>query len=435
MRHSRPVVPRCKNPCSQRGMTLQFGVCKWSVGNPSVLETEVAATCSARPRAVFMWDERFDRNAYPDVVPFRTDRAAMARRTLMSMGMLSPADEAPVCPATREQIERFHDGHYLDVMLAAERGDMGVEGLRMGFGTGDCPVFRGMYAHGALAAGATLGAAEWILSGEATVAFNPHGGFHHAGPDYAAGFCYINDVVLGLLALAEAGRRVLFLDIDVHHSDGVQDAFYQRDDVCVISMHETGRRLFPGTGFAHETGVQAGEGYSVNVPLPPGTYDDAYLRAYRAVAVPVIDHYDPDVIVVEVGMDGLVSDPLAELALTNNAHAAILADLLARRKPILATGGGGYHPENSARGWALAWGVLSGQDVDADAALGLGGVMLSSTDWQGGLRDRVHEPLPDQREAVDRHVAGVIHDVIERVFPRLGLAPRDSSGGKDALGA
>ncbi len=349
--------------------------------------------------------------------------------------MLSARDEAPVVPATREQIERFHDGHYLDVMLAAERGDMGVEGLRMGFGTGDCPVFRGMYAHGALAAGATLGAAELILSGEVTVAFNPHGGFHHAGPDYAAGFCYINDVVLGCLALVEAGRRVLFLDIDVHHSDGVQNAFYHRADVCVISMHETGRRLFPGTGFVHETGVEAGAGYSVNVPLPPGTYDDAYLRAYRSVVAPVIDRYEPDVLVVEVGMDGLVGDPLAELALTNNTHAAILTDLLERHKPLLALGGGGYHPENSARGWALAWGVMTGQDVDADAAVGLGGVMLSSTDWHGGLRDRVHEPLPDQREAVDRQVDRVIDDVIERVFPRLGLTDGRSAGGKDSIGA
>jgi acetoin utilization protein AcuC len=400
-----------------------------------VLESEVNAACPTRSRAVFMWDERFDRNAYPTTIPFRTDRAAMARRTLLSMGMLAASDEAPVRQATREQLERFHTARYLDVMLAAERGDMGVEGLRMGLGTGDCPIFRGMVEHGALAAGATLVAAEMLLSGEADVAFNPHGGFHHAGPDYAAGFCYINDVVLGCLALAEAGRRVLFLDIDVHHSDGVQYAFYHRADVCVISMHETGRRLFPGTGFAHEVGIEAGEGYSVNVPLPPGTYDDAYLRAYRAVAVPVIDRYDPDVIVVELGMDGLVGDPLAELALTNNTHAAILTDLLGRGKPLLATGGGGYHPENTARGWALAWGVLSGQAVDADVAVGLGGVLLSSTDWHGGLRDRVHEPLPDQRELLDREVDRVIDDVIERVFPRLGLTPRRSSGGKDTLGA
>jgi len=190
-----------------------------------------------RPNGVFIHCDQFERNAYPHANPFRTDRAARTRKILLSMGLLAPEQVIAPEPATREQLEMFHDPRYLDVLIAAAKGDMGIEGLRMGLGTGDCPVFAGLCEYAALATGATLTAAEAILTGRAEVAFNPSGGYHHAGRDYASGFCYINDVVLGCMALAAAGRRVLFLDVDVHHGDGVQNAFYDRADVCTVSLH------------------------------------------------------------------------------------------------------------------------------------------------------------------------------------------------------
>ncbi|MHC4868034.1 MAG: arginase family protein, partial [Planctomycetota bacterium] len=160
-----------------------------------------------------------------------------------------------------------------------------------------------------------------MLSGSAALTFNPSGGYHHAGPQRASGFCYINDVALACMVLAEAGKRVLYLDVDVHHGDGVAQAFYDRRDIMTISFHEDPRVLFPGTGFADEIGAGEAKGYCVNVPLPIGTYDEVYMKAFEAIALPLITAYDPDVIVLELGADGLLGDPLAHLCLTNNTYA------------------------------------------------------------------------------------------------------------------
>ncbi len=314
---------------------------------------------------------------------------------------------------------------------------MGVEGLEMGLGTEDCPVFQGMYEYAALACGATLEGARLILGGEIDVAFNPSGGYHHAAPARASGFCYINDMALACLILAEQGKRVLFLDLDVHHGDGVQNAFYDRRDVMTISFHQDGKTLFPGTGFPDEIGQGEGRGFSVNLPLPPGTYDQAYLNAFHAVALPLARAYEPDVIVLELGMDALAGDPLGGLSLTNNAYADIVETVVNLDRPILATGGGGYHPGNTARGWALAWGILCGDRSIGNNAHGLGGVMLETTDWRGGLRDRTLVPDPRQKDAIDRMVDITIEAVKANVFPIHCLSAstnaaesRPSGGGK-----
>jgi acetoin utilization protein AcuC len=273
-----------------------------------------------------------------------------------------------------------------------------------------------MHDYPVLATGATLAGAQAILSGDARVAFNPSGGFHHAGPDRASGFCYINDVVVACMVLAETGRRVAFVDLDVHHCDGVQAAFYRRRDVLTLSLHESGATLFPGTGFEEEIGEGPGRGYAVNVPLPVGTDDQAYLRAFREIGLPVLHACEPDVIVLELGMDGLMGDPLAHLHLTNNAYADAVGWVLHLGKPVLAVGGGGYNVENTARGWALMWSVLCG-DSSADMAIGLGGVLLESAEWGGGLRDRVLASHGGQRDAVDRAIEATIRKLKSILFP------------------
>jgi acetoin utilization protein AcuC len=256
---------------------------------------------------------------------------------------------------------------------------------------------------------------------EAEVAFNPSGGYHHAGPESASGFCYVNDVALACLVLADRFDRVLFLDIDVHHGDGVQDFFYDRADVMTMSLHESGETLFPGTGFEDDIGTGEGRGYSVNIPLPVGTYDAAYMRVFEATAMPLIRAYDPDVIVFEAGADGLAGDPLAFLHLTNKVHEQIASRVAAFGKPVLATGGGGYHPENTARAWAVVWCALTGEESQAEMALGLGGVMLESTDWQAGLRDRELPPISMQRRIVDPAIDETIKRVRANLFAIHGL--------------
>jgi len=340
------------------------------------------------------------------------------------MGLLTGPGRSEVAPqpATRERILTFHSPSYLDALIAAESGHLDVEGLRMGIGTEDCPVFKGLVAYASLAAGATMKAAEVILAGEADVAFNPSGGYHHAGPSKASGFCYINDVVLACKKLVAVGKRVVFLDIDVHHGDGVQWAFYDSPDVMTISLHESGKTLFPWGGFEEEVGDGDGLGYCANVPLPPGTTDSAFLRALDAVAIPLIRAYNPDVIVLEMGMDMLAADPLAHLNLTNNAYCDAIERILACRRPLLAVGGGGYNVENTARGWALAWTVFCGEDGGwSDMSLGLGGVMLGTSEWQGGLRDPEQVPDPAIQAEVDRAVDETIRKVKLNVFPYHGL--------------
>jgi acetoin utilization protein AcuC len=374
--------------------------------------------------AIFLHSPELERVGYPEACPFNTARAGRTRATVQSMGLLEPprCREVPPRQASRADLLRYHTPGYLDVLERAANGPPDDEVLTAGLGTPDCPIFDGMSTYASWAAGATLTGARLILDGAAHAAFNPSGGFHHAMPDRAAGFCYVNDVVLAAMVLAEAGKRVLFLDIDVHHADGVQHAFYARQDVMVISMHESGETLFPGTGFANEIGEGAGRGYTVNVPLPVGTSDVAYERAFREAVWPLVGAYDPDVIMVELGMDGLAGDPLAHLHLTNNVHADILKKLVGTGKPILATGGGGYNVENTVRGWALCWSVLCGEDGAESYSIGMGGVMLGNTDWLGGLRDRCLISDAGRHDVVDAHIRRTVGQIKALVFPLHGLA-------------
>jgi len=377
----------------------------------------------ARRKAIFLHSAELEKYSYPPDCPFNTDRAAQLRRVLRSMGLLGTKhvrEVAPV-PAERLQLKKFHSARYLQALKTAASGKWDSAALNMGIGTIDCPVFAGMYDYAVLATGATLTGAKALLCGEADVAFNPSGGYHHAMPGRAAGFCYINDVALACLILAEHGRRVLYLDVDVHFGDGVAYAFYDRNDVMTISFHENPRTLFPGTGFADEIGTGPGKGYCVNFPLPVGTYDEAYLRAFSAIAVPLMNAFEPDVFVFELGADALAGDPLAHLQLTNNVYVEVIHHLLSFKKPILVTGGGGYNFDNTVRAWALAWSVLCGLDDAYDTGMAIGGVMLESTDWQGGLRDRTMAVTAEQRRLVEPAIATTIESLKRAVFPIHGI--------------
>ena len=361
----------------------------------------------AKRKAVFIYSPELEEYHYPPEHPFNTIRAKKVREIVNSMGLLSGPDrsEAAPVPAERVVLKKFHSARYLHALKEASEGKFNTEALSMGIGTLDCPVFKGLYDGAVLAAGGTLVGAKLILSGEADVTFNPSGGFHHAGPERASGFCYVNDVTLACMLLAEAGKRVLYLDVDVHHGDGVAYAFYDRADVMTISFHENPRMLFPGTGFEDEVGTGQGKGYCVNVPLPVGTYDEVYMKAFKTIALPLIGAYNPDLIVFELGADALVGDPLAHLHLTNNAYADIINHLLSFDKPILATGGGGYNIDNTVRAWALAWSVLCG----------------GGSSRQGGLRDTELAVSSQQRDIVTSQIEATTNAVKVNVFSLHGL--------------
>lgn len=373
-------------------------------------------------RFVFLFAPECERFLYPPSSPFRTERAGLLRARLRALGLLDDAEEVAPAPADRATMELFHTGSYLDELQRAAAGDLTADGFRMGLGTPDNPVFAIMYDVAAWACGATLTGADLILAGKCNVAFNPLGGFHHAFPARAAGFCYVNDVALACQRFAAAGKRTMYLDLDAHHGDGVQAAFYERRDVMTISMHESGETLFPGTGFENEIGSHAGTGFSVNIPLPAGIYDAAYVRAFRAVVEPLVDAYQPDVFVLELGMDTLAGDPLTHMRLTNQAYVPILNWLRQQRRPVLMAGGGGYHVENTVRGWARAWQILKGEADEHDFSAGMGGVFLGSSEWVGGLADAELPVADAQRQAVEPAVSRTIALVQKLVFPLHGLA-------------
>ncbi len=377
----------------------------------------------------FLYSPELERLSYPPDCPFKTRRVGLTRERLKSFGLLGSEDRFEIAPtpASLNQLQGFHSGRYLEELQRAANGDLTVEGWNMGLGGPDTPVFKDMFQWGAWACGAGLMAADLLLQRKADVVFNLMGGFHHAMAGRAAGFCYLNDVVFACLKLAGAGRRVLYLDVDAHHGDGVQSAFYRRDDVLTISLHETGRTLFPWGGFEDEIGEGLGLGFNVNVPLPPLTYDEAYLMAFQRVVLPLMEAYAPDVIVLELGMDTLAGDPLTHLRMTNNIVVEILEPLLQFHRPLLVAGGGGYHVENTVRGWALAWRACCGEEVD-DFGMGMGGVMLANTEWAGGLRDRVLPVTGGQRRAVEPELQATLNNLAHHVFQFHGIcaSPRQT---------
>jgi len=373
----------------------------------------------AMKRATFIYSSEFEKYHYPPEHPFNTDRAKRLRGVLNSMGLLSGHDRSEAAPIIAQSVvlEKFHSARYLRALQAAAVGKWDLEALGMGIGTSDCPIFNGMYEYGSLAAGATLVGAELLLADKTDIAFNPSGGQHHAGPEKASGFCYINDVALACTILAEKGKRVLYLDVDVHHGDGVAYGFYDRSDVMTISMHQNPKTLYPGTGFEEEIGTGAGEGYCINIPVPVGTYDEAYMKAFEALVLPLAGAFNPDVMVFELGADGLAGDPLANLRLTNNVYAEIIDHLLKIGKPILATGGGGYNVDNTVRAWALAWSVFCGDDSGDVATHSLGGVMMQTTEWLGGLRDRQITITDTQRSSIMHALNTTTEKLKKLVFP------------------
>jgi acetoin utilization deacetylase AcuC-like enzyme len=277
-----------------------------------------------------------------------------------------------------------------------------------------------MFESAALAAGGSIAGAQILTQGKARVVFNPSGGFHHARADRCAGFCYINDVVLAAMEIVRTGRTVAVVDLDAHHGDGTQAAFYDRRDVTTISLHENGKTLFPGTGDCEETGEGEGQGRCVNIPLPAGTNDEAYYRAFREVALPIIAGTVPDVIILVLGMDALGGDPLAHLNLTHHCYASITADLMDLEIPILALGGGGHDPTNSVEGWVHAWRVMTRGRVclpyPADGYLHT----IEQTGKPRGLTDRRLLVHGGNRQGVAWEVDRVIANLRSRLAPFHG---------------
>lgn len=269
-------------------------------------------------------------------------------------------------PATDEELALFHASEYIDIVRALSGGDTTTAAFRYGFGSGDNPIFAGMYDSEGLKVGSALQAARMLVEGTCDIAFSYSGGLHHGGPDFASGFCVFNDAAVAIHWLLNQGLRVAYVDIDVHHGDGVQNAFYDSAQALTISLHQDGRTLFPGTGHVEESGSGAGEGFSINVPLPPYTDDESYLLAFREIVPPALDRFGADLVVSQLGVDTHVRDPLASLALTTAGQVALFQALRDLAPRWLALGGGGYEIDVVPRSWTLAFDIMAQLNFPAE---------------------------------------------------------------------
>ena len=317
--------------------------------------------------------------------PLRPERLHRTVDLMTDAGLLARRNVTVVAPrlATDEELRLFHTPEYVDAVKRLSRGEGEPDARRFNFGPGDNPVFSGMYESEAAKAGGALLGAERVASGQSDVAFNLGGGLHHAWRDHASGFCVFNDAAIAVQWLVNLRWRVAYIDVDVHHGDGVQWAFYDSDRVLTISLHQDGHSLFPGTGSLEETGRGAGEGYAVNLPLPRHTDDETYLWAFDQLVPSLIDRFDPDIVVSQLGVDTHVLDPLAELDLTTHGQTAVVRRIASLAPRWLALGGGGYSLDVVPRAWTLALAVMAEADPPLELPAGYrsahGGRLLHDT--------------------------------------------------------
>ncbi|KAJ8318006.1 hypothetical protein KUTeg_003097 [Tegillarca granosa] len=227
----------------------------------------------------------------------------------------------------------------------------------------DCPVFDGLFDFCSMYTGATLEGAIKLNNNHCDIAVNWSGGLHHAKKFEASGFCYVNDIVIGILELLKYHPRVLYIDIDIHHGDGVQEAFYLTDRVMTVSFHKYGNYFFPGTGDMYEVGAESGRYYSVNVPLKEGIDDATYLSCFQPVIKSVMDFYRPTCVVLQCGADSLGSDRLGCFNLSITGHGECVKVVKDYGIPMLVLGGGGYTKRNVARCWTYETGVLLDEQI------------------------------------------------------------------------
>jgi acetoin utilization protein AcuC len=316
-------------------------------------------------KAVLVYNKEFGRHSYGSYHPLKVERLQLTMDLIKAYGLCTssgvPWIEAQ--KADEQDLLPIHSQDYLDILKAANSGQAPPKAWEYGLGSGDNPVFSGVYDWSLMVTGATLECIRQVRENNRQIAFNIAGGLHHAMRSRASGFCYLNDPAIGIARMIRDGLRVVYLDIDVHHGDGVQDAFYHTDQVLTISLHQHGHTLFPGTGFPDEIGEGPGRGYAVNVPLAPGTGDDLYLWAFMEVVPPLVRAFDPDILMTQLGADSLGTDPLAALDLTTNGFFELIREIKSWNIKWVALGGGGYNIMNVARAWTRAWAVMKDADI------------------------------------------------------------------------
>ncbi|KAG6031603.1 histone deacetylase [Claviceps citrina] len=320
---------------------------------------------SSPKKVAYFYDSDIGNYAYVTGHPMKPHRIRLAHSLIMQYNLYLKMEIYRAKPASRGEMTQFHTDDYIDFLQKVTPDNMDSYMREQGkYNVGDdCPVFDGLFEFCGISAGGSMEGAARLNRQKCDIAVNWAGGLHHAKKCEASGFCYVNDIVLGILELLRFMKRVLYIDIDVHHGDGVEEAFYTTDRVMTVSFHKYGE-YFPGTGELRDIGIGQGKNYSVNFPLRDGITDESYKSIFEPVIENVMKYYQPDAVVLQCGGDSLSGDRLGCFNLSMDGHANCVSYVKSFGLPTLVLGGGGYTMRNVARTWAYETGVLVGQDMD-----------------------------------------------------------------------
>jgi histone deacetylase 1/2 len=316
----------------------------------------------------------FDADVVPDTYygaghAMKPHRLAITHNLMLAYGLYRKMDVYRPRLASAEELATFHSADYVDFLRRItpdNHHEYAEELARFNMSAdGDCPVFDGLFAYCQSYTGGSIDGARRLMSGTADIAINWAGGLHHAKKTSASGFCYTNDIVLAILEMLKYYPRVLYIDIDVHHGDGVEQAFYVTDRVMTVSFHQFGDDFFPGTGDVWDKGCGAGEYYTVNVPLKAGIDDEGYRSVFNPIVAKTVEVFQPSTIVLQCGADSLARDKLGAFNMTIKGHAQCVKFVREFGIPTLVLGGGGYRITSVARCWAYETAVLVDVEVDA----------------------------------------------------------------------
>ncbi|RZC17206.1 Histone deacetylase 6 isoform B [Glycine soja] len=316
-------------------------------------------------RVTYFYKPNIDAHYHGEEYPMNPFRVDITHNLIVHYGLHRLMQINRPFLADKVDIARFHSDDYVEFLstvspqILAENFDSNYCQLKRFNIGGDFPILNGLFDFCRVSAGGSIGAAVCLNCSNADITINWAGGWHHAKKTKASGFCYVNDIVLGILELLKVHRRVLYIDIDVHHGDGVEEAFYTTDRVMTVSFHKFGD-FFPGTGHIKDIGVGAGKNYSLNVPLNDGLDDETFRGLFRPIIQKVMDVYQPDAVVLQCGADSLSGDRLGCFNLTVKGHADCLRFLRSFNVPLMVLGGGGYTVRNVARCWCYETAVAVG---------------------------------------------------------------------------
>jgi len=370
-------------------------------------------------KPALIYSRRFDTYSYGTLHPMKVERYRLTYDLMKACGLIDHpgAEGVEAVAATREELEKFHRADYLDILEKYSQDNSSSANFKYGLGDMENPVFEGLYAWIRLMCGGTITAVREVMHRGRRVAFSMAGGWHHGFAARASGFCYLNDVVVALQPLLEEGKRIVYVDLDAHHGDGVQQAFYATDQVLTISMHECGKDFYPYSGFVKESGEGKGYGYCVNIPLVSHSDDLILEQGMQRIILPLIEAYKPDLLITQMGADFMRTDPLTRLEGTTAFMEYAARCFIDTGLPWVAVGGGGYHSINVARAWTVLWATILNVELPYVLPADFQKIVHKLGFKQTLLRDPPHIASPDDFARAQKALDENVRFLERRIFP------------------